>query len=201
MAKLYTEIEEQLSKEQAVRDQREQARRERMLAESGGGHFPTLNGKPIISTAANKPEARKVLTLGGAAGKGKGKARATMTTYSTPASSSLSPLPSNGPSPSPANGSVPRPTEITVGRPREGPFDAKRIEKEWSKTVAWRKESSRPWGDLQANKTEEAWVYKPKPELELMMDDEEIRRESRRKKMSLASQGIGLDGRLVPGAA
>jgi hypothetical protein len=196
IAKLYAEIEAVMAREQTVRDEREQARRERMLAESGGGHFPTLNGKPIVSTAANRPEARKVLTLG-AAGKGKGKGRATMTTYSTPASSSAV---SPNPSPAPSSAAIAA-AETTISRPREGPLDAKRLEKEWAKVAAWRKEEDRPWGDPRAQKNGDAWVYTPKPVLELMLDHEELRREARRKKGSLASQGIGLDGRKVPGAA
>lgn len=191
--RLQAEIEAQLDKEQSLRDQRERDRRDRLIAESGGGAFPSLSAPTVTSPSAQGETARKVLTIGGGKGKGKGKAILTTTI--------IRPAPAGAPPG--ATTQVVVPGDI-VPKPREGPLDLPRIEKELNKVLKWREEEDRPWGDLQLDKKGDGWSYVELPVAEVVDDAllDGRRRQARKKKNAQANgQGKGENGRLVPGAA
>ena len=180
LLRVQSEIDAQLALEQAEREETERERLARLAAESGGGAFPILPGG-AHSRHTSGEQGRKVLTLGGKAGKG----RATLTTTftrSTPTGPTTPPLP----------------TDI-VPRPRSPPFEVGRIEKELSKVLAWRVEVDRPWGDLRADKKGEGWKYVEVVVPQSIMEDSEGRRKAARKKKP--AKGVGVGGRVVPGAA
>lgn len=188
--RLQAEIEAQLDKEQSLRDQRERDRRDRLIAESGGGAFPSLSAPTGTTSSAQGENARKVLTIGG--GKGKGKAILTTTI--------IRPAPAGSPG---ATTQVVVPGDI-VPKPREGPLDLPRIEKELNKVLKWREEEDRPWGDLKLDKKGDGWSYVELPVAEVVDDAllDGRRRQARKKKNAQANgQGKGENGRLVPGAA
>ena len=182
------DIDAQLAIEQAEREAIERERRERLLAESGGGAFPTLSGgppRPIpVPSAAQE---RKVLTLGKGKGRGRG-AILTTTTYRSAASAT----------PSPAEPVTPPPDDV-VSRPRSPPFDADRIANELNKMLEWREENDRPWADKKNEKRGEGWSYVELPVSHSIEEDVEGRRKAARNKKK--GEGKGVDGRAVPGAA
>jgi hypothetical protein len=138
-----------------------------------------------------REQGRKVLTIG-TKGKGKGKATATLTTtYSRP-----TPTPSPGPS-TPLEPQIP---DDIVPRPRSAPLEAVKSEKELNKMLVWREGVDRPWGDMQKEKKGEVWSYVPLPVL-VGGDEEQVGRRKGRKKGKASVAGIGVDGRVVVGAA
>ena len=183
-----TEIEEQLDSEQAERDAIEKQRQDRLIAESGGGAFPTLppggtghGGKGMSMADAS----RKVLTIGGS-GKGKGKAVLTTTTYR------------QVPTPTATEPSTPA-VYNTIARPRSPPLERAKIEKELEKWTKWREAEDRPWGDMKADKDGESWVYVELPISHWVEEGTEGRRKAAKKKKKEGGQGE--NGRVVPGAA
>jgi hypothetical protein len=177
------DIAAQIVREQDERDAAERARKDRLLAESGGGAFPTLPGgarKPASTAEA----ARKVLTIKSGQGKGKGKGKTTLTTttYTTvatpPASSSQEPA-----------------APETMPRPRSPPLDPSRRAKEAAKVHDWCVEQDRPWGDLKGERRGETWTYVEKIVVELANEEGTGRRRKAKGK------GLGVDGRHVVGAA
>jgi len=184
--RISTEIEEQLESEQAERDAIEKERQDRLIAESGGGAFPTLPGGSGGSRPQTMADAsRKVLTIGGS-GKGKGKAVLTTTTYR------------QSPTPAVSEPATPM-TYDTIARPRSPPLDAGRIEKEVEKWAQWRKTEDRPWGDMKADNKGETWTYIELPLSQWVEEVTEGRRKAAKKKKKEGGQGE--NGRVVPGAA
>ncbi|WVQ71572.1 hypothetical protein IAR50_001112 [Cryptococcus sp. DSM 104548] len=178
------DLEEQLAKEKAEEEERERERQEVLMAESGGGHFPTL---PAGMTGTNNVplgNSRKVISIG-AKEKGKGKATITTTTYRSGASST--PPPARPKSPPPRN---------VMPRPRSLPTDQKKAETEIAKITKWRREEGRPWGDMEAEKKGLALKYKEADRVALTLVDENGL--GRRKKGKMKGEGEG--GRVVPGA-
>ena len=177
---------QQVAKEVAAEEEAEREHRERLLAESGGGAFPTLgtgSGSRSSSTQPQTDNARKVLTIGRPGGKG--KATLTTTTYR--------PSPSPGASRAP----TPPPSDI-VPRPREGPADVAKVEKELKKVLGWREEEDRPWGNMKEVKSGQGWEYKDQGGTVEVVDEERIgRRKAKKGKM----KGFGADGRVVVGAS
>lgn len=187
------DVAAQLVREEDEREHADQLRKERLLAESGGGAFPSLPGGPGGGRAG--PSAadvtRRVLTIGKPAkGKGKGKATITTTTYTsvpmTPSSSS------NPGTPAP-------PPDDTIPRPRSPPLEAKRVAKELAKALAWREDNDRQWGDPKAERRGEMWEYIPPLLIELPGEEGTGRRRRANNKKKAAS-GTGMDGRVVVGA-
>ncbi|CAK9786937.1 hypothetical protein CC85DRAFT_328765 [Cutaneotrichosporon oleaginosum] len=175
------DIAAQIAREQDERNAAERERKERLLAESGGGAFPTLPG------GARKPQsaaeaARKVLTIKSGQGKGKGRGKATLTTttYMTVATP-------------PTSSKEPQAPE-TVPRPRSPPLDPSRRAKEAAKALEWCVEQDRPWGDLKGERRGETWAYVEKLVIELPNEEGTGRRRK-------AKKGLGADGRPVVGAA
>ena len=184
--RLSNEMDEQMAKEQGEREELERERKERLLAESGGGVFPTLPNAPTPGSGqgGNGGQSRKVLTIG--KGKGKNKAMLTTTTYQ--------------PSPiaSPRSTSPAPPVDI-IPRPRSQPLDPTRIEKELNKMLTWRNENDRPWGDMKRDIKGEVWGYVEIPMSNTVEEGHQGRRKMAKKKKSERGRG-GVDGRLVPGA-
>lgn len=167
------EIEAQLALEQSAREAEERDRQARLIAESGGGAFPTLPG---ALTAKQAPAGRKVLTIG------KNGTKLITTSFKTPTIVSRT--------------VTPPPTDI-VARPRSPPLDQGRVEKEWQKTSLWRTTEGRPWGNKQADKKGEGWGYVELP-LSLWVEEDFVgRRKAAKKKRK---DGLGEGGRIVPGA-
>lgn len=180
LLRLTNDIETQLDLEQDERDAEERERRAQLVAESGGGAFPTLPGSQPRS-GASTPSGRKVLSLGKG---GRGKVTVTTTTYR--------PAP-----PTPVIVKDETPRDI-VARPRSPPLEATRVEKEYGKTVNWRKEEDRPWGDLKADKRGDGLVYIELPISHWIEENSEGRRKTAKKKKK--EQALE-DRRAIPGAA
>ncbi|ODN84713.1 hypothetical protein L202_00604 [Cryptococcus amylolentus CBS 6039] len=178
------DLDEQLLKEKGEEEERERKRQEVLMAESGGGNFPTL---PVGLTGTNNVplgNSRKVISIG-AKEKGKGRATVTTTTYRSGASSTA-PLPRS---------KTPPPQNI-LPRPRSLPTDQNKAASEIAKITKWRKEEGRPWGDLKAEKKGLALKYKEVDRVALRLVDENA--VGRRKKGKMKGEGEG--GRVVPGA-
>ncbi|ORX39792.1 hypothetical protein BD324DRAFT_234906 [Kockovaella imperatae] len=185
------DIKTQLAIEKAERDAIERERQERLVAESGGGAFPTLNGGPPRPTpvpAALPAQERRVLTLGKGKG-GKGRGRATLTT------TTIRPIAS--PSTTPGEPVTPPPDDI-YPRPRSPPLDIVRVAKELGRVMQWREEEDRPWGKLKADKGGGAPLAYVELPIEHFIEDHV---EGRRKAAKKKKEGRGVDGRVVPGAA
>lgn len=179
------DVAAQLSHEQDERDETERKRKERLLIASGGGAFPTLPGGAPRAPASAADAARRVLTINKPA-KGKGRTTVTATTYtSTPASSK------------PKAKEPETPVDDSVPRPRSPPLDEKRVDKELAKALAWRDENDRPWADPKAERRGEMWDYIPPLVIELAGEEGTGRRRRARQKKA----GVGVDGRVVVGAA
>ena len=181
-----SDIDAQLALEQDLREAEEQARQERLLAQSGGGAFPTLPGSSTRTanptTGGGGGGSRTVLTIGKNA---KGKAKITTTTYK----------PSPPVTPNPTEIIRPAfPTDITP-RPRSPPLDAERVRREVQKVEAWRFAEDRPWGDVKAEHRGDGWGYVELPVSHWVEEDSQGRRKSAKKKGK-----VGEGGRVVPGA-
>ncbi|KAL1405520.1 hypothetical protein Q8F55_009157 [Vanrija albida] len=183
--RIQDEIVAQEAREQAERDEEDRLRKEKWIAETGGGAFPSLQGNGPKGKPSTAEAARKVLTIGGKNAKGKGRATITTTTYtSVPVASSSKPKEE-----APA-----KPTDV-IPRPRSPPLDTARAAKELSKILSWRDENDRPWGDPKAERRGDAWVYVEPPLLEV------VGREGSGRRSKAKNKNIGLDGRKVVGAA
>ena len=185
LLRVQQDIDAQLTIEQAERDAVERERQQRLIAESGGGAFPTLGGGPARPTpvpAALPAQERRVLTLG-AKGKGKGKTTLTTTTI----------RPVSTPSPRP---DTPPPDDI-YPRPRSPPFDIVRVAKDLNKVLQWRAEEDRPWGNMK-EKDKNRLEYQELPISHFIEEHAVGRRKAAKQKKA---EGKGVDGRVVPGAA
>ncbi|RXK38322.1 hypothetical protein M231_04364 [Tremella mesenterica] len=186
------QLSQQLSIEESEEEERERIQREQLLVQSGGGSFPSLSSSITTSiptpTSNSTPEGRKVLNLS------KGKGKATLTTYT------MVPTLQNGTNT--LNGGKEGKKEIKereirediVGKPKEGP-DIKG-EKDLIKVLRWREEEDRPWGDMKGIKKEDVWEYVGKGNVVEILEEGMV---GRRKSKKL--KGIGMDGKLVVGAA
>lgn len=164
--------------------ERERERQEMLLAESGGGQFPSLTVGSANATGTNNVPlggARKVISIG-AKDKGKGRAMVTATTYRTG---------SSAPSPRPKT----PPPENIMPRPRSIPVDQNKAEKELTKVLNWRKEEGRPWGNMKAEKRGDAMKYVGVDVIAMRHVDENTMGRRRRGKLK-----TGEAGRIVPGA-
>ncbi|BEI83531.1 hypothetical protein CcaverHIS002_0401350 [Cutaneotrichosporon cavernicola] len=176
------DIAAQIAREQDERDAAERERKARLLAQSGGGAFPTLPGgaRKLQSTA---DAARKVLTIKSGQGKSKGRGKATLTTttytaVATPPTSSKEPM-----------------APETMPRPRSPPLNLSKRAKEAAKAHEWCFEQDRPWGDLKSERRSETWTYVER--LVIEQPNEEGMGRGRKAK----SKGLGANGRPVVGAA
>lgn len=174
------DIEAQYAREQEERDSAERARKDALLAASGGGAFPSLPGN--APRAAAQPSAHRVLTIGK---KGKG-GRSTATLKTT---TKITPAPS-------ASNTLAEPEPDTLPRPRSPPLDAKRVAKEWARSAEWRKEHDRPWADPKLERKGEMWTYVEPTVVELLGEEGTGRRRKAKK-----ARNVGIDGRVVVGAA
>lgn len=178
------DIEAQYAHEQDVRDTRERERKEALLAASGGGAFPSLPGN-APRPGSSQPQAHRVLTIGAKKGKG-GRSTTTIKT-TTKVTHTLSATASNTPA---------EPEPDTLPRPRSPPLDEKRIAKEWAKSAEWRKENDRPWADPKLERKGEIWNYIEPTVVELLGEEGTGRRRKAKK-----AKNVGIDGRVVVGAA
>ncbi|ORY33732.1 hypothetical protein BCR39DRAFT_518914 [Naematelia encephala] len=197
--RIQDEISAQIAKEQSVREEVERQRLARLVAESGGGAFPTLSSGPssTSSTSTSTSNARKVLSIGN---NKRGKSTITTTTYRTSPSQAATPIEPLTP---------PIPDDI-VPAPRMMPLEPARVEKEINKALAWREVEDRPWGDKKRSPSAEsgggssvssiftsgigAWEYVEEPVIGVLDEGHEGRRKTKKK-------GRGEHGRIVPGAA
>lgn len=209
LLRIQDDVDAQLAREQAARDEVERARIAAVQAQAA---FPYLSGTkgsgigtgvgsgPLAQPVPGPPgsEGRKVLTIG-SKGKGKGKAKTTTltTTYTRP-----TPTPSPQPGSSGANSNNKGdeiPSDI-IPRPRSAPMEKNRTDKELDKALRWREEEDRPWGDQKVDKKGEGWNYLPLPVLAIGGEDQ-VGRRRKKKGMGTAQGGVGRDGRVVVGAA
>ncbi|KIR58663.1 hypothetical protein I314_05502 [Cryptococcus bacillisporus CA1873] len=182
--KVETDLENQLEKERMEELGRERERQEMLLAESGGGQFPSLTAGSASATGTNNVPlggARKVISIG-AKDKEKGRAMVTATTYRNWSSTS-----SRRPKTPPPENIMPRPRSI--------PVDQNKAEKELTKVLNWRKEEGRPWGNMKAEKRGDAMKYVGVDVIAMRHVDENTI--GRRRKGKLKT---GEAGRIVPGA-
>ncbi|GMK58796.1 hypothetical protein CspeluHIS016_0602380 [Cutaneotrichosporon spelunceum] len=177
-----SDIAAQIAREQDARDAAEGERKAQLLAQSGGGAFPTLPGgtrKPQNTAEA----ARKVLTIksGQSKGKARSKATVTTTTYTTVTT------------PAAASSKEPAAPETTMPRPRSPPLDQSKRAKEAARAHDWCVEQDRPWGDLKGERRGETWTYVESRMIELPNEGMGRRRKAKAK-------GVGVNGRAVVGA-
>lgn len=163
--KLQDEINDVLAKEQAERDKVEEERRQLLIAQSGGGIFPTLGGTQVKPSKADTAT-RRVLTIGNkpAATKGKGKTGTT-----TPTAATLTTYRPKIPlSQAAQDALVDREERKKLGRV-ERPFTldlepsderAKR-ERAAKLNEAWRERQGRPWGDMDFESQDMGMQYVP----------------------------------------
>lgn len=177
------DIAAQLSHEADEREEAERVRKERLLARSGGGAFPSLPGGAggAAGKASSADVTRRVLTIGKPKGKGKPKATLTTTTYTS--------------APAPSSSATVEEVDDTIPRPRSPPLDTARVSKELAKALAYRAEHDRPWADPKAERAGEVWEYIP-PLVIVLPGEEGTGRRRKAKK----EKGVGLDGRIVVGA-
>lgn len=181
LLRVEADIAAQLAIEAEKREQRAREKRERALAESGGGAFPSLPAHDAPQTAADA--ARRVLTLSAAKGKGRGKAVLTTTTTVRKDKE-------------PSASAAEEESVQVVPRPRSPPLDPQRTVSELLKTLQWRVAEDRPWGDLKAVKRGDALHYIP-PAVVAVPNEEGT---GRRRKAKDKSKGLGVDGRVVVGS-
>lgn len=179
LLRVESDIQAQLALENEKREQRARERRERALAESGGGAFPSLPANEAPRSAADA--ARRVLTISNAKGKGKGKAVLTTTKTVKKEKEVHREEEEEGPE--------------VVQRPRSPPLDPQRSVGELMKTLQWRIAEDRPWGDMKAVKRGEGWSY-VEPMVIALPGEEGSGRRSKKK----SQKGLGVDGRVVVGA-
>lgn len=163
--KLQDEINDVLAKEQAERDRIEEERRQLLIAQSGGGSFPTLGGTQTKPSKTDNAT-RRVLTIGQkpSVAKGKGKTGAT-----TPTAATLTTYRSKIPlSQAAQDALMDREERKKLGRV-ERPFTLEyesvdeRAKREHSAKLneAWREKHNRPWGDMDFDSQGLAMQYVP----------------------------------------
>lgn len=163
--RLQDEINDVFAKEQAERDRVEEERRQLLIAQSGGGIFPTLGGTQAKSSKADTAT-RRVLTIGNkpAATKGKGKTGST-----TPTAAILTTYRPKIPlSQAAQDALMDREERKKLGRV-ERPFTLdlepsdERAKRERSAELneAWREKQGRPWGDMEFELQETGMQYVP----------------------------------------
>jgi hypothetical protein len=177
------ELDAVLRAEAEEREKVEQAKREMVLAESGGGAFPSLTGATTAASVTASPvNARKVLTLGG--GAGSKSSNATMTTY-TKRKVAEGVMPPK----SATNG----PRVVRVPRPRCEPLSEKEANAIWEQDESGRNMLGRRFARMEepVGSVPEAIYVPAKQE---RATGEEDGGKKRKKK------GKGVDGAVVPGA-
>jgi hypothetical protein len=163
--KLQDEINDVLAKEQAERDRVEEERRQLLIAQSGGGIFPTLGGTHAKPSKADNAT-RRVLTIGQkpSATKGKGKSGTT-----TPTAAILTTYRSKVPlSQAAQDALLDRQERKKLGRvERPFTFDFEPVDERAKRehaaklNEAWREKHDRPWGDMDFESQELAMQYVP----------------------------------------
>ncbi len=170
-----------LQAEAEEKEKIEQAKREVLLAQSGGGAFPALGGgRTAASTTASSANARKVLTLGGAGTK---LSASKITTYTKKKIA-------EGVMPPKSEPNAPR--VIHVSRPPAEPLSEREANALWQSDEVWRSSLGRKFAKKEGVLVPTA-MYVPVKEMR-DVDGEDGGKKRRKKK------GKGVDGAVVPGA-
>jgi hypothetical protein len=163
--KLQDEINDVLAKEQAERDRIEDERRQLLIAQSGGGIFPTLGG-PQAKPSKTDTATRRVLTIGNKPAAPKGKSK---TGTTTPNAAILTTYRSKIPlSQAAQDALMDREERKKLGRV-ERPFtlDLDPVDEQAQRERAaklnetWREKQGRPWGDIDFESQDMAIQYVP----------------------------------------